>query len=256
VIVRIDTDRAVVALEDEGGTTREIPFSDPEAFEIVSNAWLRAGWDAKHVYRFSWLGRPIIQLPEDIVRLQELVFRARPDVVVETGIAHGGSLVLHASVLEVLGRGRVVGVDVEIRPQNRSAIEAHPLAHRITLIEGDSVDPGTFARVRGAVGGAQRVLVVLDSKHTKEHVLAELRLYGDLVSPRSYLVVADGIMRDLAGAPRASADWTWNNPRAAVDEFLAESDAFVREEPAPPFDESNVQSAVTYFGGGWLRRTR
>jgi cephalosporin hydroxylase len=255
MILRIDTEAAIVEVDDDGAT-RRIPFADPEAFELVSKAWLRVGWDAKHVYRFSWLGRPIIQLPEDIVRLQELVFRTRPDVVVETGVAHGGSLVLYASVLEALGRGRVVGVDVEVRPQNRAAIESHPLAGRITLVEGDSVDPATFARVRSAVGAAQRVLVILDSKHTKEHVLQELRLYGPLVSPRSYLVVADTIMRDLAGAPRTSAEWDWNNPLAAVDEFLAESDMFVREEPVPQFDESDVRTTVTYFAGGWLRRVR
>jgi cephalosporin hydroxylase len=255
VIVRVDTDRAVVQIEDEE-RTREIPFSDPEAFAAVSRAWLRVGWDAKYVYRFSWLGRPIIQLPEDAIRLQELVFTTRPDVVVETGVAHGGSLVLHASVCEALGRGHVIGVDVEIREHNRRALEEHPLAHRITLVEGDSVDDATFTAVREAVGDAERVLVLLDSKHTKEHVLAELRLYGTLVPPGCYLVVADGIMRDLSGAPRTSADWTWNNPRTAVDEFLAETDTFVREEPAPLFDESRVRSPVTYFGGGWLRRVR
>jgi cephalosporin hydroxylase len=254
VTLRIDTERAIVVVDDDDRGVREIPFNDPEAFELVSQAWLRVGWDAKYVYRFSWLGRPIIQLPEDVIRLQELVFRIRPDVVVETGIAHGGSLVLHASVCEAVGHGRVIGVDVEIRPHNRSEIESHPLANRITLIEGDSIAAETFAEVRVAVADAQSVLVVLDSKHTKEHVLGELRLYGALVPPGSYLIVADGIMRDLAGAPRTSEAWAWNNPAAAVDEFLAENDAFVRDEPAPPFDESNVRSAVTYFGGGWLRR--
>jgi cephalosporin hydroxylase len=249
VNIRIDTDAAIVEVDETDGI-RRIPFSDPEAFELVSRAWLRAGWDAKYVYRFSWLGRPIIQLPEDIVRLQELIFRIKPDAIVETGVAHGGSLVLYASVSEA----HVIGVDVEVRRHNREAIEAHPLASRITLIDGDSVDASTFARVRDSVGDAERVLVVLDSKHTKEHVLAELRLYGQLVTPGSYLVVADGIMRDLAGAPRTSDDWTWNNPADAVDEFLAENDAFVRDEPAPAFDESRVRTHVTYFGGGWLRR--
>jgi len=160
--------------------------------------------------------------------------------------------VLYASVSDA----RVIGVDVEVRPQNREAIESHPLAPRITLIEGDSVAASTFARVREAVGDATRVLVVLDSKHTKEHVLEELRLYGELVSPGSYLVVADGIMRDLAGAPRSSTDWSWNNPAAAVEEFLAENAEFVRDEPPPLFDESQVRTPVTYFGGGWLRRAR
>ena len=253
MIVRIDTGAALVEVEDDNGT-RTIPFADPEAFELVSRAWVRVGWDTKYVYRFTWLGRPIIQLPEDIVRLQELVFRVGPDVVVETGVAHGGSLVLYASVCEAIGHGHVIGVEVDLRPANRAAIEAHPLARRITLLDGDSIADATFTRVREAVGSSQRVLVVLDSKHTRDHVLAELRLYSSLVSPGSYILVADGIMREVAGGPRTSADWSWNNPVAAVDEFLAENDAFVREEPAPPFDESEVRTAVTYFGGGWRRR--
>jgi cephalosporin hydroxylase len=255
MILRIDTEAAVVEVED-GGQTRAVPLSDPEAFALVSKAWLRAGWDAKYVYRFTWLGRPIIQLPEDIVRLQEVIYRVRPDVVVETGVAHGGSLMLLASICEALGSGRVVGVDVDIRAHNRVAIEAHPLSGRITLIEGDSADERTFARVRDVVGCAERVLVLLDSNHSKQHVLDELRLYGSLVSVGSYLVAEDGIMRDVAGAPRTRADWEWNNPLSAVDEFLAEHDEFVRERPEPLFNEGFVADDVTYWPGGWLRRIR
>ena len=256
MIVHIDTGAALVEVEDGNGT-RRIPFSDPEAFELVSRAWVRVGWDTKYVYRFTWLGRPIIQLPEDIVRLQELVFRVRPDVVVETGVAHGGSLVLYASVCEALGHGHVIGVEVDLRPANRAAIEGHPLAHRITLLEGDSVDHETFTRVRRAVGSSRRVLVVLDSKHTKDHVLAELRLYGSLVSPGSYLLVADGIMREVAGGPRTSADWSWNNPVAAVNEFLAENEAFITGRArCRRSTKARSRTAVTCFGGGWFRRLR
>jgi cephalosporin hydroxylase len=253
MILRIDTDEAVVEVEGGDGR-RAVPFSDPEAFELVSKAWLRIGWDVKYVYRFTWLGRPIIQLPEDIVRLQELFFRTKPDVVVETGIAHGGSLLLFASLCEAVGHGRVVGVDVEIRPHNRAVLEAEPLFPRITLIEGSSTDPRAFERVREAVGGAERVLVTLDSNHTKRHVLEELRLYSSLVSVGSYIGVADGIMRDLVGAPRTSPDWKWDNPLSAVEEFLAEHDGFVGERVAPLFDEGRVDADVTYWPSGWLRR--
>ena len=253
MILSIDTDAAIVEVEENGGR-RAIPFSDPEAFAIVSKAWLRVGWDVKYVYGFTWLGRPIIQLPEDIVRLQEVIFRTKPDVIVETGVAHGGSLVLSASICELLGRGAVIGVDVEIRPHNREAILAHPLAGRITLIEGGSTEPGTFERVRQAVGEAERVLVLLDSSHTREHVLQELRLYSSLVSVGSYIGVADGIMRDLVGAPRAADDWSSNNPSSAVDSFLADDDRFIRDRPAPPFNEGSVEDEVTYWPGGWLLR--
>jgi cephalosporin hydroxylase len=256
VIIRVDTDAAVVEVEEIDGT-RRIPFSDPEAFALVSQAWLRTGWEAKYSYRFTWLGRPIIQLPEDVMRLQEAVMSTRPDVIVETGIAHGGSLVLYASLCELLDHGHVVGVDVEIRPANRAALEEHALFPRITLVEGSSIDPATFADVRAAVAAAERVLVVLDSDHSREHVLQELRLYTTLVPVGSLLVVADGsIMRTVASAPEARPDWEWNNPLGAVDDFLAEHEGFVREDPAPLFDESSVQRDVTYSAGGWLRRVR
>jgi cephalosporin hydroxylase len=256
MIIRVDTDEAVVEIE-EGNSTRRIAFADPEAFALISRVWLRLGWEAKYSYRFSWLGRPLIQLPEDIVRLQEVVFRTRPDLIVETGIAHGGSLILFASLCELLGHGHVVGVDVEIRPHNRAALVEHPLAGRITLVEGSSIDATAFAQVRDAVGAAERVLVVLDSDHSRQHVLEELRLYSSLVPIGSYIVAADGsIMREVAGAPRAGADWRSNNPLSAVEDFLAENDGFVRDDPAPLFDESDVDADVTYSAGGWLRRIR
>lgn len=253
--LRINTRDAVVELEGEDGI-RVVPFSDPEAFALVSEAWIRVGWDVKYVYGFTWLGRPIIQLPEDIVRLQELVYSIRPDVVVETGVAHGGSLVLFASVCEAVRHGRVIGVDVDIRPHNRSALEVHPLFSRITLIEGSSTDASTVDRVREEVGDAERVFVMLDSNHSRAHVLDELRLYAPLVSVGSYILAADGVMAHVAGGPRTSEDWTWNNPSSAIEAFLDENDGFVRETPPPLFNEGSVNAPVTYSPRGWLRRVR
>ena len=255
MLLRIDTEKEIVEVDEPAGA-RTIPFADPEAFALVSKAWLRLGWDLKYSYRFTWLGRPIIQLPEDIVRIQEVVYQTRPDVIVETGIAHGGSLVLLASVCAALDHGRVVGVDIEIRPHNREAIEAHPLSDRITLIEGDSRDDSTVARVREAVGAAERVLVVLDSDHSKAHVLEELRCYAPLIPVDSYIVVADGVMRELASAERADPAWAWDNPLSAIDEFLAENPAFVRDRPRRLFDEGAKLEDVTYWPDGWLRRVR
>ena len=253
--LRINTHDAVVEIEEEGGT-RVVPFSDPEAFALVSEAWIRVGWDVKYVYGFTWLGRPIIQLPEDVVRLQEVVYAIRPDVVVETGVAHGGSLVLFASICEALGHGRVIGVDIDIRAHNRMAIEGHPLFPRITLVEGSSTDEATIDRVRSEVADAERVFVMLDSNHTKAHVLDELRLYAPFVSVGSYILAADGVMEQVAGAPRTSDDWTWNNPSSAMDVFLAENDEFVRETPPLLFNEGSVAVPVTYSPRGWLRRVR
>jgi len=153
-----------------------------------------------------------------------------------------------------MGQGRVIGVDVDIRRDNRTAIEAHPLATRVTLVEGSSTAPGTLAAVRHSIGPAETVLVILDSNHSRAHVETELDLYAPLVSRGSYIVACDGIMAQLAGAPRAAPDWTWNNPLAAVEAFLAHNPDFVRDEPAFPFNDGNVRSRVTYWPKCFLRR--
>src|SRR6266581_4171607 len=138
-MIIIDQDRVIV---DEGGAPkREFPLGSPEGFRVLSDLWLRSGWETKHVYSFTWLGRPIIQLPEDLIRIQEVIYRVQPDVIVETGIAHGGSLVFYASLCKAMGRGRVIGIDIEIRKHNRAAIQAHSLFDLITLVEGSSIDP-------------------------------------------------------------------------------------------------------------------
>ena len=253
----IDTDAGTVACEDGGG--REVAgLYTARAFELLSREWLRVGWTQRHSYGFTWLGRPIIQLPEDVLRAQELIYTLRPDVIVETGIAHGGSLVFYASVCKLLGSGRVIGVDVEIRPHNRSAIEAHPLSPLITLIEGDSVAPEVVARVKGLLRpDDETVLVLLDSNHTRAHVLAELEAYAPLVTPGSYAVAADGgVMELLAGAPGARPDWGWNNPKAAAAEFVRRNPGYVLEEPPPLFDEGLTRQRVSYWAGGYVRRVK
>ena len=252
-MITIDFEKSEVTVDDGSGAVT-YRLGAPEAFAAVSRAWLRAGWDAKYVYSFSWMGRPIIQLPDDMIRAQEVIYAVRPTVVVETGVAHGGSLVFYASLLKAMGGGRVIGVDIEIRPHNRRAIEAHELASQITLVEGSSTALDVVAKVRSLVQPTDRVFVMLDSNHSKAHVLAELRAYADLVSPGSYVVAADGIMADLVGAPRSHPDWGWNNPRAAAAEFLRERDDFMLETPTPPFNEGVVREPVTYWPAAWLKR--
>jgi cephalosporin hydroxylase len=233
-MLTIDEARGCVVVQHADGTTEQHPFDTPQAFEAVSAAWLRCGWDAKYVYGFTWLGRPVIQLPEDMIRIQEVICHLRPDVLVETGVAHGGSLIFYASLFEAMGQGRVIGIDVDIRKHSRTAIEAHPLATRVTLVEGSSTAPGTLAAVRHSVGPTETVLVILDSNHSRAHVEAELDLFAPLVSRGSYIVACDGIMAQLAGAPRTAPDWTWNNPLAAAEAFLVRNPDFVREEPPSP----------------------
>ena len=250
-MVTIDGDRVIVS---EGGTQSEYALGTPEAFRILSTLWLRSGWDNKYVYSFTWLGRPMIQLPEDMIRLQEVIHSVRPDVIVETGVAHGGSLVFYATLCKAMDCGRVIGIDVEIRSHNREAIEAHPLSSFITLIEGSSIDPVTVETVRSKIAPDEQVLVLLDSCHTKEHVLAELDAYSRLVGPGSYIVAMDGIMEQVVGAPRTQPDWAWNNPRQAAREFVEGHPEFTIKEPPFLFNESAIHERVTYWPSAFIQR--
>jgi cephalosporin hydroxylase len=251
----IDEDAGQVIVRDEGGETA-FDLQSAEAFAAASRAWLRAGWDVKHVYSFTWMGRPIIQLPEDMVRLQEVIWTLKPDVLVETGIAHGGSLIFYASLFEAMGHGRVIGVDIEIRPHNRAAVEAHPMVKRISMIEGSSIDAAVVSQVQAQIKPGETVLVMLDSNHTRAHVLAELRAYAPLTSVGSYIVATDGVMGQLSGAPRSAPDWDVNNPRQAALDFVAEDERFVIEEPAWLFNEGLVRERVTYWPDAFVKRVK
>jgi cephalosporin hydroxylase len=253
--VIIDTTEKTLTVE-EGGDTRQIGLYTKEAFDILSHQWVKVGWDQKYSYTFSWFGRPIIQLPEDMVRLQEVLYRVKPDVIIETGVAHGGSLIYYASLCKAMGKGRVIGVDIVIRPHNREAIEAHELASYITLVEGDSVADSVIGQVKAQLKPGETVLVLLDSCHTKQHVLNELEAYYALVTPGSYIVATDGVMKDLTDVPRGDPDWTWDNPTAAAAEFAASHPEFVLEQPAWPFNESALTENITHWPGAYLRRTR
>ena len=253
--IEVDTEKAEVRVEEDGHS-RVYGLGTAEGFAAVSRAWLRSGWDAKYVYSFTWMGRPIIQLPDDMIRLQELIYRVKPDVLIETGVAHGGSLVFYASLFKAMDRGRVIGVDIEIRPHNRKAIESHEMYPLISLIEGSSVAPGTVQKVQELIKPGERVMVLLDSNHTKEHVAAELEAYAPLVAHDSYLVAMDGIMEFVPGAPRSRPDWIWNNPRQAAIEFARKDSRFVLEEPAFAFNEGMVRERVTYWPDAFLRRVK
>jgi cephalosporin hydroxylase len=253
-MLTIDEAHGRVVVSHEDGSAEEHKFDTPEAFEAVSAAWLRCGWDVKYVYGFTWMGRPVIQLPEDMIRIQEVIWRVRPDVIVETGVAHGGSLIFYASLFEAMGHGRVIGIDIDIRVHNRTAIEAHRMAKRITLVQGSSTTPGTLTVVHQHIAPDERVMVVLDSNHSCSHVAAELDLYAPIVSPGCYIVACDGIMAQVAGAPRTAPDWTWNNPITAVEAFLVRNPDFVLDEPGFAFNEGAVRNHVTYWPKSYLRR--
>lgn len=251
--ITIDTEGQSI-YNDQSGEI--VPLYSTAGFEIISKLWLKVGWNEKHVYTFSWMGRPIIQLPEDMIRLQEAVFQIKPTVIIETGIAHGGSLVFSASLLKTMGiEGRVIGVDIEIRPHNRLAIEQHFLFPYITLIEGGSTATEIVRQVKSLVKPDDKVLVILDSNHSRQHVLDELEAYCDLVTKDSYIVATDGIMRDVFDTPRGTPSWIEDNPVGAVHDFLAAHPEFVLETPRWLFNESNLRENInTHYPDAWLKR--
>jgi cephalosporin hydroxylase len=252
--ITIDTEAKNVVVED-GPKRRTLPLYDKEVFELVSQHWLKLSWVQKYSYTFTWMGRPVIQHPEDLVRMQEVVYFLKPDVIIETGIAHGGSLVLSASLMKAMGRGRtVVGVDIEIRPHNRRAIEAHELFPMIRLIEGDSTAPAIVTQAASHVRPDDKVLVILDSNHSREHVRKELEAYHNLVTPGSYIVATDGIMQDLWDAPRGDPSWKTDNPVQAAREFVAAHPGFVIEQPAWRFNEGPLDKAITGWPDAWIKR--
>jgi cephalosporin hydroxylase len=226
-----------------------------EELNRLTRAWMDRANPKKYSYHFEWLGRPIIQYPQDMIAMQELIWTVQPDLIIETGIAHGGSLIFSASMLELNAAcggdkdARVVGVDIDIREHNRRAIEAHPMSRRITMIQGSSIAPDVVQQVKNAAANRKRVLVCLDSMHTHEHVLAELRAYAPLTSVGSYCVVFDTVIEDMS--PDMFPDRPWgpgNSPKSAVHEFL-------RTNPTFEIDKSiDHKILISVAPDGYLKR--
>lgn len=240
-------------------------MSEENKLRAATTAFMDASIAARYSYPFTWMGRPIIQYPQDIVGVQELVFTVKPDLIIEAGIAHGGSLILSASLLAMLDysdaveRGQVLdparpkrtvlGIDIDIRPHNREAIEAHPMSSRIEMIEGSSIDPEVIARVRERARTAERVMVFLDSNHTHAHVLAELDAYAPLTSVGSYCVVFDTVVEDLPAEMSGDRPWgPGDNPKTAVWQYLKSHPEFEIDK-----DIEN-KLMITVAPDGYLRR--
>lgn len=216
----------------------------------LSREWMSKSIEDRYSYNFTWMGRPIIQYPQDMLAMQEIIWRVKPDLIIETGIAHGGSLIYYASLCELVGHGEVLGIDIDIRPHNRVEIENHSMFKRIRMIEGSSIDQHIIDQVRKQAED-KRVIVVLDSNHTHAHVLAELRAYAPLVSEGGYCVVFDTVVEDLQ--PGSFPDRPWgvgDNPKTAVHEFLKENDNFEIDRDI----ESKIR--ITVAPDGYLRRTK
>jgi cephalosporin hydroxylase len=220
--------------------------------QALSRIWLREVTPHRYAYNFQWMGRPIIQLPQDMMAMQEIVWSVKPDLIIETGIAHGGSVLYYASLLELMGHGEVIGIDIDIRAHNREAIQAHPMSKRLRMIEGSAVDPQVVAQVQALAQG-KRAIVVLDSNHAHAHVLAELRAYAPLVCVGGYCVVMDTLVEDMPARFFADGDRPWgagNNPKTAVREFL-------KADPGFEIDfDLQAKLLLTVAPDGYLKRTR
>ena len=210
--------------------------------------WTKVASENRLTYEIDWLGVPVIQTPEDLILMQELIFKIQPDVIIETGIAHGGGLIYYASLMELLGHGKVIGVDIEIREHNRKVIEAHPLFKRIELIEGSSTSRETIQKLKEKIPSNAQVIVCLDSDHTKPHVLKELQLYQQFVKPGGYIVVFDTNTSALAKLGACDKKYIDNSPKEAVEEFLQENKNF-------EIDKSFNRLFVSFSPDGYLRRS-
>jgi cephalosporin hydroxylase len=246
----------IEAFEDERRKRVEALGADT-TFREQSRQWLEGSMRRQYAYNFEWMGRPIIQNPVDIVAMQEIIWRVRPDLIIETGIAHGGSLVFSASMLELNAASggpadaMVLGIDVDIRHHNRQAIEAHPMARRIEMIEGSSTEPEVLRRVEARTAGKKSVLVCLDSNHTHEHVLSELEGYAPFVTVNSYCVVFDTFVEDVAPDVFANRPWgPANNPKTAVWKFLETHPEFAIDSAI------HNKLMITVAPDGFLRRVR
>jgi len=249
----IDTDRDIMIAENEG-RSEELPLYSRSGLEALTRIWIKVQWNELHWKSISWHGFPIFQLSEDLLRIQEVIFRITPDVIVETGVNRGGSAVFFASLCRLIGKGRVVSIDIRIPRSVRDAVAKCPYADLITLIEGDSTAPSTVGTVRQLIGEKEKTFFFLDSDHSKAHVLRELNAYAGLVSVGSYIVAADGIMHVLHDTPKGSRQWLDDNPAAAAREFVSVNRSFVIDKPKPLFGREYEIHAFTYWPDGWLLR--
>ena len=239
--------RAPLPMANQADLIRRMA-SDPEVRDLTTRLLALMG-QYKYAYNWAWYGRPIIQLPQDVMAMQMLILDQKPDLIIETGIAHGGSLVFCASMLELLGEGQVLGVDIDIRAHNRVEIEAHPLAHRIAMLEGSSIDPAVAQAVHTRARAARKIMVCLDSNHTADHVARELALYAPLVTPGQHLVVFDTAIEDLPASSFPDRPWgPGNSPKTAVRAFLEQSPWFQIDR------ELEARLLFTVAPDGYLKR--
>jgi len=226
-------------------------MNNDKEFVKLSRKWFDKAYSYEYLYHFTWLGRPIIQFPNDLIVLQELIWETKPDLIIETGIARGGSLIFYASMLQLIGKGKVIGIDVDIRKHNRIEIEKHPMFKRIKMIEGSSIDQKVVKKVYQLAKNKKQILIILDSNHSHEHVLQELELYSSLVSKNSYLIVFDTVIEDISTPQTKSHQkrpWgKGDNPKTAVKFFLKSNKRFIIDK------EIENKLMITVAPSGFLK---
>jgi len=226
---------------------KSVDLYSNEGFDLISQLWTKLCTQYKLTHNITWIGVPIIQLSNDIIMMQELIWKLRPDIIIECGIAHGGSALFYASILELIGKGFVIGVDIDIRQYNKIAIKSHPLSNRVKMIEGSSISEQTVFKLETLVCSADKVMVVLDSNHSKDHVAQELELYKKFVTPGSYLVVMDGAQQYVWDIPNGKKEWKDDNPLVAINAFLGNNTNFL-------VDDYYTRLKVTANPKGFLKK--
>ena len=252
--ITIDTEENTISTKYTDGRDVVVPVYSSEGFKLLSDIWLKQEWNQLHWQSFSWFGFQIWQFPEDLLRLHEVIVSLAPDVIVETGVNRGGSAIFFASMCRLLGKGRVISIDIQIPSEVRQAVEQSPFSDLITLIEGDSASPEIVGLVRDKIGNDEKVFVFLDSDHSKAHVLRELHAYSDMVTPGSYIVATDGVMQSLTDTPYGREEWLVDNPAAAAREFAASHPEFSIKRPTALFGDQYIVEGMTYWPDAWLCR--
>jgi cephalosporin hydroxylase len=245
----VNAEKGVILCDQE-----EIPLYSERGFKLLSESWLKVGWQLHYHYTFTWLGVPCLQLPEDLIRLQEVIVSFKPDWIIECGMAMGGTSLFLASLCALQKHGNVVGVEKDFRPHNRKRVFDHPVSSYLQVIDGDSTSNETFEQVKEKIHENDTVLVLLDSNHGYDHVLKELKLYCQLVTEGSYLIVADTLKGELHDVPRGKEHWLEDNPKRAIEDFLNEHSEFAQEEPKKLYDKGKMAYTLSHFEGGWLKR--
>lgn len=250
----INTDENIIVCKDKEGRETSVPIYSQEGFKLISSIWLKQEWNQLHWQSFSWFGFQIWQFPEDLLRLHEVIVTLEPDVIIETGVSKGGSSIFFASMCRLLGKGRVISIDIQIPAAVRQAIEQSSFSDLITLIEGDSTSADVVEAARQKVRKNEKVFVFLDSNHSKAHVLRELNAYSCMVTTGSYIVAADGVMRSLANTPCGRKEWAEDNPVAAAHEFVAKHPEFEIKRPVTLYGNQYVVDELTFWPDAWIKR--